>query len=313
MSTLTSAAPLSTTNDGARRAQPLAPRALGHVLTIAAVFVSVVAAIVLIGFDGWEYYRAPVGERGYMPAHRLLRPSGPVGLTLGLLGAVAMLSTLPYAIRKRSRLLSRLGTTKGWLEVHIFFGVVGPLLITFHTSFKFNGLISAGYWLMMAVWASGFVGRYLYVRIPKSIRGTELTRDEIERRLQDVRTQLQSTPMPPAALHEIDVFAAAVTPKAGSVPGIVDLCLGELRVRVRLALLARHLRAMAIDADALHAAVALVSERAAIARRLAHLQRTKQLFQLWHVFHQPLVYAMFAIVALHIGVAFYLGYARLVS
>jgi hypothetical protein len=272
-----------------------------------------VAAVVLFWFGGWEYYRAPIGERGYLPAHRLLRPSGSVGLTLGILGAFAMLSTLPYAVRKRSRLLSRVGTTRGWLEVHIFFGVVGPLLITLHTSFKFNGLISAGYWLMMAVWASGFVGRYLYVRIPKSIRGTELTRDDIEARLEAVSAELRSARLPAAVQRELQTFIEAVSPKAGRPPGPIDLFFGELRVRVRLAMLSRQLRTQGVATEALHLAVALVSERASIQRRLAHLRRTRQMFQLWHVFHQPLVYAMFAIVALHIGIAFYLGYASFAS
>ena len=38
----------------------LPTRALGNVLTIAAVFCVVVAGIVLFGFGGWEYYRAPL-------------------------------------------------------------------------------------------------------------------------------------------------------------------------------------------------------------------------------------------------------------
>ena len=312
MTTLTHVAVVSSPTTDARAPQtPAASRALGHVLSIAGLFLCAVTAVVLFAFGGWDYYWAPLGERGYMPAHKLLRPSGPVGLTLGVLGAVAMLSTLPYAVRKRWRPLNKLGTTKGWLEVHIFFGVVGPVLVTLHTSFKFNGLISAGYWLMMAVWASGFVGRYLYVRIPKSIRGTELSRDDIESRLEQVQAHLRSSQLPAAVQRELDAFAEATTPRAGAVPGAFDLFFGELRVRVRFALLRRHLRSAAIDTQALHLAVGLVSERAAIVRRLAHLQRTRRWFELWHVFHRPLVYAMFAIVALHVGIAFYLGYARL--
>ena len=64
------------------------------------------------------------------------------------------------------------GRMKTWLEVHVFCGIVGPVLVTFHTSFKFNGIVSVAYWSMVAVVLSGFVGRYLYVRIPRSIRGT---------------------------------------------------------------------------------------------------------------------------------------------
>ena len=63
---------------------------------------------------------------------------------------------------------ANVGSMPLWLEVHIFCGIVGPVLVTFHTSFKFNGIISVAYWSMMAVMLSGFVGRYLYVRIPKN-------------------------------------------------------------------------------------------------------------------------------------------------
>ena len=48
-------------------------------------------------------------------------------------------------------------------------------------------------------------------------------------------------------------------------------------------------------------------------RRLAHLHRTRRLFAVWHVFHQPLVYAMFVIVAIHVTIALYFGYARFAS
>jgi hypothetical protein len=289
---------------------PAAARSMHLVLVVAGVVCLLVALTVLVVFDGWEYYRAPLGTRGYLPSHQVLRPSGWVGLPLGIAGAVAMLSTLPYAARKRWTPLKRFGTVPGWLEVHIFFGIVGPVLVTLHTSFKFNGLISVGYWLMMAVWASGFVGRYLYVRIPKSIRGAELTRAEVDGQLLDVRTRLSTLPLPEAARAEIEAFEATVTPPDGRAPGLLDLFLGELRVRVRLALIRRHLRAAGVDLVAVHDAIALASDRAVILRRLAHLQRTRHLFELWHVFHRPLVYGMFVIVGLHVAVAIYLGYAR---
>lgn len=289
----------------------LPARALGSVLTIATVFCLVVGAVVLFGFGGWEYYRAPLATRGYLPEHQLLRPSGAVGLTLGVAGVLSMLMTLPYAVRKRWKALARVGTVKQWLEVHIFFGIVGPVLITFHTSFKFNGLISVGYWLMMTVWASGFVGRYLYVRIPKSIRGVELSVAQVEASLHQVQQQIESQRLPAGVQRELDAFAHAVTPREGKVPGAIDLFLGELRVRTRLALLRRHLRAAGVDLSALATVVDRAAERATLARRLAHLHRTRHLFELWHVFHRPLVYGLFVIVVLHVGIALFFGYASL--
>jgi hypothetical protein len=290
---------------------PLPVRTLGNVLSIAAIFCAVVIGIVLIGLGGWEYYRAPLGTRGYLPQHAWLRPSGPAGLTLGVAGVLSMLMTLPYALRKRWRALAQLGTMKQWLEVHIFFGIVGPVLITLHTSFKFNGLISVGYWLMTTVWASGFIGRYLYVRIPKTIRGVELSFAQVERTLGSLQQQIELQPLPAIVQEELRAFEQAVTPRGGRPPGMFDLFFGELRVRVRLMLVRRHLQAAAVDLEAIAAAIALASERATLARRLAHLQRTRRLFELWHVFHRPLVYALFAIVAVHVGIALYFGYASL--
>ena len=289
----------------------LPAKALGNVLLIAAAFCALVGAVVFFGLGGWEYYRAPLGTRGYLPEHSLLRPSGPIGLTLGVAGVVSMLLTLPYAVRKRWRPLARVGTVKHWLEVHIFFGIVGPVLITMHTSFKFNGLISVGYWLMMTVWASGFIGRYLYVRIPKTIRGVELSLTQVGARVTELQEDLQAASLPESVRRELDAFNQAVAPAANRTPGAIDLFFGELRVRARLMLLRRHLRDTGVDVASIEALVNLAAERATLARRMAHLKRTRHLFELWHVFHRPLVYALFGIVVVHVGVASYLGYASL--
>jgi hypothetical protein len=288
----------------------LPARALGNVLVLAAACSAAVAATILIVLDGWEYYHAPFATRGYLPAHALLRPSGAVGLALGVAGVVAMLATIPYVIRKRWRRLSRLGRIDRWLEVHIFFGIVGPVLITFHTSFKFNGLVSAGYWLMMTVWASGFVGRYLYVRVPRSIRGVDLSRREVEEHLEALRARLAALPVPPVARRELESFEAVASSDDGGMIAAVDLFVGELRARVWLTLLRRRLQAAGVEARLLHDCVSLAAERATLARRAAHLHRTQRLFELWHVFHRPLVAGMFLIVAVHVAIALYLGYAR---
>jgi hypothetical protein len=220
-----------------------------------------------------------------------------------------MLGTLPYAVRKRWKRLSKAGTMKGWLETHIFFGVVGPVLITLHTSFKFNGLISVAYWLMAIVWASGFVGRYLYVRIPRTIRGVEVTHGDVDARLDAVRRRMEH--VPEAASRELHAFEQAVVPAGGRAPGVLDLFFGEIRARLRLLVLRRHLEAAGVDVAIVAEAVTLAAERASLQRRLSHLERTKHLFELWHVFHRPLVYGLFAIVAIHIAVALFFGYGHL--
>ena len=62
------------------------------------------------------------------------RGAGRYGLSFGIAGLGLILVTLLYVLRKKVSWLSRIGNLKIWLEVHIFCGIVGPALITLHTS-----------------------------------------------------------------------------------------------------------------------------------------------------------------------------------
>jgi hypothetical protein len=236
--------------------------ALSHGLVLGALVGVVVAAVVVFGLGGLHYYTTPLGLRGYEKVHRLLRPSGLAGQALGITGFVLVLLTLLYALRKKVPFLRNRGNSRGWLEAHIFCGVAGPALITLHTSLKFNGIISVAYWSMVLVVLSGFVGRYLYVRIPRTIRGTELSLDEIHLRIDELKRRED----------EASLFND---------------------------------RSLAFSAEI----SALHKEREVLVRQLAGLERTKKLFDLWHVFHRPLVWLMFAIAAAHVALALYMGYS----
>jgi hypothetical protein len=265
------------------------PFALVNVLVLGAVTTAILAVWVFVDLGGWEYYSTPLRVRGYAPQHHVLRPSGSVSHVLGLTGLVMMTMPLVYALRKKWRRLANAGSIAVWLEVHIFCGVVGPMLVTFHTAFKFNGMISVAYWSMMLVMLSGFVGRYLYVRIPKTIRGAELTRDDIEARIASLAGHVEETGLSPDMLARLNRLEPG---RAWS------------RGRLRRALIRRGI-ADEVAGDLTET----MAERATLARRLKYLERTKTLFAAWHVFHQPLVYVMSVIAVLHVGVALYLGYS----
>jgi len=52
---------------------------------------------------------------------------------------------------------------------------VGPYMVLLHTSWKFNGLAGVTTLLTVVIVISGFVGRYIYTRIPRTADGIELT------------------------------------------------------------------------------------------------------------------------------------------
>ena len=96
------------------------------------------------------------------------------GHVLGILGFLLMLMTETlYSLRKRTR-SARWGRMSDWLQFHIFTGLVGPFMVFLHTSWKFNGLAGAATLLTVIVVISGFIGRYIYTRIPRTADGLEL-------------------------------------------------------------------------------------------------------------------------------------------
>lgn len=95
------------------------------------------------------------------------------GHMLGIIGFILMLLTETlYSIRKRSRFA--MGRMSTWLKFHIYMGLVGPFMVLLHSSWKFNGLAGATTLLTAVIVFSGFVGRYIFTRIPRTLDGLEI-------------------------------------------------------------------------------------------------------------------------------------------
>ena len=96
------------------------------------------------------------------------------GHILGIIGFILMLMTeMLYSIRKRSR-SAAMGRMSTWLKFHIYMGLVGPFMVLLHSSWKFNGLAGATTLLTAIIVISGFIGRYIFTRIPRTLDGLEI-------------------------------------------------------------------------------------------------------------------------------------------
>ena len=128
------------------------------------LWLAALAAIIIGGIYGAVVYFT----RAIPPAADLF------GHALGIVGFIFMLMTeILYSLRKRSR-AARWGRMSSWLEFHIFTGLVGPFMVLLHTSWKFNGLAGVTTLFTVIIVISGFVGRYIYTRIPRSLDGMEV-------------------------------------------------------------------------------------------------------------------------------------------
>jgi hypothetical protein len=268
-----------------------------------------VATIALCVY-GLSYYILPADARLLSPRHDVLKPSGRIGNALGIVGAVLLLLMYLYPLRKKWKWLSRKGKTKNWLDYHILMGLVGPVLITFHSSFKLSGVAGCAYWCMIAVVLSGIVGRYLYGRIPRKLGAVEMSVDEAGQlcadlarqiRAQSVLTEEQLQPL--LALPSLDEVRAMPLGKALVVIVALDLRRAWTLFRLRWEMGAH----VAGHAD-VRGALTAIRKQASLSKDALFLGKVQQMFRMWHVIHRPFSYSLAIMATLHIMAVVFLGY-----
>ncbi len=256
---------------------------------------------------GASYYLTPLPERARHPLYWTFKPGGSLGLRFGMAGLAMMTVMHLYSVRKRVRLLRKLGALRKWLDLHILMGILGPLFVVLHSSFKVGGLVSISFWSMVAVALSGVFGRYLYLQIPRTRAGEELTLAEVEKADQRLAQRLREEfGADDAFLERLDRVSAP-SPSAGLGRLLVSLLAEDLGLRRRrLAAVARSLPGLppALERELGQ----VVRQKALLRRRIRLWNALHRLFHHWHVIHRPFAVVMYLFVLVHIAVASLTGY-----
>ncbi len=286
-------------------------RSTAHVLYVFLLSASFLVATVFIGMRGCSYYLTSLEERPFHQQYETLKPSGFEGHGYGIVGSFLLIVGVGmYSARKRIRAFTHWGKLSNYLEFHIFLCLAGPMLIVYHSTLKLGGLVAVSFWSMMAVVASGVIGRYLYVQIPKGIQGNELSVAELEQENKKITETLQSQyGVNPIYLRAVDVMALPSRP-ASSMSLLEVLNFFFLQSYGRRTKLRRAYRELerSVDPQLLHSVHRLVHRRITYLRRIAFLGQFRQMFHYWHVVHLPFAIVMFVIMLIHIGVAVAFGY-----
>src|SRR5581483_5933354 len=90
-------------------------------------------------------------------------------------------------------------------RLHITLGVVGPLLVLFHTGFHLGATNSnVALVCMLVVAGSGVVGRYLYTRIHSNLHGTRADLAALRAASARMRAQTTSIAFFPELMQAIE-------------------------------------------------------------------------------------------------------------
>jgi uncharacterized MnhB-related membrane protein len=129
-----------------------------------AVAMSIFSVMVLVLAGIWAFWDKDYAVVG----------DSDVAYNYGLVGGIMMLVVLIYALRKRLRIMRKLGDMRYWYYFHFVLGVVAPILIVLHTSFELRSINgSVAFIAMLSIVFSGFIGRYIYTRASYGLRTIE--------------------------------------------------------------------------------------------------------------------------------------------
>jgi hypothetical protein len=257
-----------------------------------------------------------------MHAHleRYITPKRGFGYWLGIIGGSMMVLLLIYSARKRASWLRWIGSIPAWFQIHMVLGVVGPILILFHSNFRLGASNSnVALICMLLVAGSGVVGRYIYTRLHARMDGHQDTLEQLKAVGERLRGQTNSIAFVPGLVETIErVEKRFMESPEGAVTPLLYALTGGARSFIARWLIRRQIKravGRAIESRATTGGAAVIARHAAqigtaasryaerrleAGRRAAEYQTYARLFSYWHVLHIPLFYMMLIAAIVHI-------------
>jgi hypothetical protein len=275
----------------------------------------VLGLLVSANLAGLPYFVLPAADRLRSPLHPWFRPSGLVGQAAGIAAFALFIFLWLYPLQKKFRWLAFGATRALWLDIHVVAGLCVPFLATLHAAWHFSGLIGLGYGAMMIAWLSGIVGRYIYVRIPRSRNGVELTRDQVETERRAVLRQIVDSTGIDGELLEHALLAGAsptISPDMSAMKAVAVMLADDVRRwktsrQLEWSWQGASAAEQRVDRAARARLHGLMRHEIALMQQARMLDVTHRLLRYWHVAHKPMaIVALFAVV-LHVGTAIVLG------
>ncbi len=272
------------------------------------------AGILTVGIIGWlgrEYYFLPLTLKYQSSLHSLFGPSGLVGHGLGIIGSILMLLNFLYSWRKRYEFKEKLGDLKVWLYFHMFVGLLGPALIIYHSAFKYHGIIATtSFFSMAAVVISGIIGRYIYIQIPRTIGGLELTlyqlQEEYRRISSTLLTQLQNEP---EILQQCEAICSEDSTEGYKNLRVLWVLLkNDWQRRKKLLQFAVLLKSKGFSENFLKEILSVTRQKIHTHERMVMWESTHRLLDSWRFIHKKLSWVLFITMTVHVLVTLLFGF-----
>ncbi|MBX2812271.1 MAG: 4Fe-4S dicluster domain-containing protein [Myxococcales bacterium] len=268
----------------------------------------------------WSLYRGLIAltQSDKMAADLDLSMSPVFGFLrwLGYLGGGMMVVSAMYTVRLNVPLLRRMGGARTWFDLHVVFGLAGPILGLLHTNFAITDIaarpmVVSLWWMVFAIVLSGLLGRFFYTAIPRLEAAAERARTELDRGIKSVADEWSSMTVSVNVLAQFMKAQEKTGPAAAKLEelsagrALIELLKNEYQhIRSRRALRKSTIGKIKND-ELRNTTLQLVRQRADVDRRVALYSVTKRMLGWWRSIHIAVTVFMFVLLIFHVAISLY--------
>jgi len=223
---------------------------------------------------------------------------------MGIFGyALLLLTNLHTFVKMAIRKLKWKLNFKHSSQLHIFFGIVGGLLVLIHTAGHLRGQNVAHYaiYFMTVVLISGLVGQIISSRIPRTISGDKMKLNNILKEQDKLKKKAE-------LLMDDQQFKTSVDLMARPLPKSfwINLFSAPL-LWFRSRKIKRALKGLGLGPDAAGLAASLLAKEFELRQKIRSLEVANIFFKRWMWIHIPMAYLLYLTGAIHVFLVFYQG------
>jgi hypothetical protein len=231
-------------------------------------------------------------------------PGSILSLTLGIAALFLLICILIYSLRRNIPSLRNKGDLNNWLDFHIFCGILGPILVLFHSNFKVGGLIALGFWSMVISVLSGIIGRYFFLQVNQEASyWHHLTRHyegifvKIQEQFKISNSLLQSL-----KIRATEVAGGPIPNRPAPTP--MQALFKSVYCDLRLLLSTPNMHGLPPKVADIFIQYGLAT------RKIYLLEQYRKLMGYWKTFHLPFAVIMYLVIFIHVATYFFFGVKR---
>ena len=157
------------------------------------------------------------------------------------------------------------------------------------------------------VLVSGIIGRYIYLQIPRSIEGRELSLNEVREMKSNLSGRIKNRfSLDEKSYNAILEYTSVNSPDQDNIDKI-RMIRRNKENKISIRRLKKTLREYRLSEASIKGITGLIKNEISLNKKLQRLQSMQRLFKYWHIIHLPFALIMLVIMLIHVGITIVFG------